>query len=89
MLQIRDSLSKRTFRCTATLQALDQIICGEEGRSAREIEKEQPGQNVACLFHNGGPTGPSNHFDTERRQPRCAADSQSRVSTCLMFWNRS
>lgn len=53
-----------------------------EGCSEREIEKEQPGQKMARLFHNQ-----VSHFDSERRQPRCAADSQSRASTCLMFWN--
>ena len=60
-----------------------------EGCSEREIEKEQLGQMVARLFRNVGSTEPDSHFDLERRQFRCAADLQSRVLTCLMFWNRS
>ena len=59
------------------------------GDECSEREREQPGQDVARLFHIVGSTVPVSYFDPERRQPKCAADSQSRVSTCLMFWNRS
>ena len=56
VLHIRDNLSREfPFYCNFASSRPDHMgeVCNE-----REIEKEHPGQNVARLFHNVGPTGP-------------------------------
>jgi hypothetical protein len=66
-LPIRERLLKNSH-FAATLQALDQIILGE-GCSEREMKREQPGQDVARLFHIVDSTVPASYLDPRGDNP--------------------